>query len=132
MINNFPRVWEIWYQFNWVKMSLFNVNCSDHMIQMLFCFNDKVSDLNVVLNRFVNFNIIKCLNDTLNQSSRNGRVLIIKLSNFRSNVSEPISIRKIDMLSTDISLTSEKRGCFFHVEVTFKLISIPTIVFLLN
>jgi len=36
------------------------------------------------------------------------------------------------MLSTDITLSSEKRCCFFHVEITFKLISVPTVVFFLN
>lgn len=132
MINDFPWIREVRNQLNGVKMSLFNIYCSYHMVQMLFCFDDEVSDLNVILDWFVNFNIIKCLNDTLNQSSRDSRVLIIKLSNLRSNVSEPISIWKIDMLSSDITLTCEERCCLFHVEITLKLISIPTVVFFLN
>ena len=36
------------------------------------------------------------------------------------------------MLATHVTLSSEEGGCFFHVEVTFFLVSVPAVVLFLD
>ena len=86
MVDDLPRVGEVGDNLDGLEVLLFDVDGTDHVGEVFFGLDDEVTDLDVVFDGFVDFDVVKGLHDILYQPPRNRRMLIIKLGNLRPDV----------------------------------------------
>jgi len=108
---------------------LLHIDRSYHVLQELLRLSDEMYNLDISLNRFVDFDVIQSLDDLLDKSTCDCGVLVIKILDLLTDVLEPVGIVLVNRLSSHVSVTSEVLADLGHVILTFGLVTVPSLVF---